>query len=44
VYDTGADNAVTALSSADNGRVIYAAWVSGDGNPSPTFASGIATN
>lgn len=44
VYDTGADNAVTALASADNGRVIYAAWVSGDGNPSPTFASGIATN
>jgi hypothetical protein len=43
VYDTGADNAVTALSSAQNGKIIYAAWVS-NGNPGPTFASGIATN
>jgi hypothetical protein len=44
VYDTGAGNSVTALSSADNGKVIYAAWVGGGGNPGPTFASGIATN
>jgi sugar lactone lactonase YvrE len=44
VYDTGSGNAVTALSSADNGSIIYAAWVGGGGNPGPTFASGIATN
>ncbi len=44
VYDTGAGNAVTALSSANNGRIIYAAWVSGGGNPGPSFSSGIATN
>jgi hypothetical protein len=44
VYDTGAGNAVTALSSADNGSIIYAAWVGGGGNPGPTFADGIATN
>jgi hypothetical protein len=44
VYDTGAGKAVTALSSADNGKVIYAAWVAGGGNPGPSFASGIATN
>jgi hypothetical protein len=44
VYNLGAGNAVTALSSADNGSVIYAAWVGGGGNPGPTFASGIATN
>ena len=44
VYDTGAGNAVTALSSASNGKVIYAAWVAGGGNPGPAFASGIATN
>jgi sugar lactone lactonase YvrE len=44
VYDTGAGHAVTALSSARNGQVIYAAWVGGGGNPGPSFASGIATN
>jgi hypothetical protein len=44
VYDTGAGNSVTALSSANNGKVIYAAWVAGGGNPGPSFASGIATN
>ena len=44
VFDTGAGNAVTALSSANNGQVIYAAWVAGGGNPGPAFASGIATN
>ena len=43
-YDTGANNAVTALSSANNGRIIYAAFVSGGGNPGPGFSSGIATN
>ena len=32
------------MSSADGGKVIYAAWVAGDGNPGPSFASGIATN
>jgi sugar lactone lactonase YvrE len=44
VYDTGAGDAVTALSSAHSGQIIYAAWVSGGGNPGPAFASGIATN
>ncbi len=44
VYNTGTGNAVTALSSANNGSVIYAAWVGGGGNPGPAFASGIATN
>ena len=44
VYDTGAGNSVTALSSTGNGKVIYAAWVANGGNPGPTFASGIATN
>ena len=44
VFDTGAGHAVTALSSANNGQVIYAAWVAGGGNPGPAFASGIATN
>jgi hypothetical protein len=44
VFNTGDGNAVTALSSANNGKVIYAAWVAGGGNPGPTFASGIATN
>jgi hypothetical protein len=43
VYNTGAGHAVTALSSANNGGVIYAAWVQG-GNPGSSFASGIATN
>jgi hypothetical protein len=44
VYDTGAGHAVTALSSANGGNIIYAAWVAGSGNPGPSFASGIATN
>jgi hypothetical protein len=44
VYDTGAGNAVTAVSSARGGSIIYAAWVAGGGNPGPAFASGIATN
>jgi len=44
VYDTGAGHAVTALSSARGGHVIYAAWVGGGGNPGPAFGSGIATN
>jgi len=44
VYDLGAGNAVTALSSANNGSVIYAAWTGGGGNPGPTFSRGIATN
>jgi len=44
VYDTGANNAVTALSSAGGGSIIYAAWVANGGNPGPGFASGIATN
>ena len=44
VFDTGSGNAVTALSSAHGGAIIYAAWVGGGGNPGPTFASGIATN
>jgi hypothetical protein len=44
VYDTGAGNAVTALSSANNGSVIYAAWVGGGGNPGAAFNRGIATN
>jgi len=44
VYDTGVGHAVTALSSAGGGSIIYAAWVAGGGNPGPAFASGIATN
>jgi sugar lactone lactonase YvrE len=44
VFDTGAGNAVTALSSANGGKIIYAAWVGGGGNPGSSFASGIATN
>jgi sugar lactone lactonase YvrE len=43
-FDTGSGHAVTALSSANNGRIIYAAWVAGGGNPGAAFASGIATN
>ena len=43
VFNTGSGNAVTALSSANGGRTVYAAWVHG-GNPSASFASGIATN
>jgi sugar lactone lactonase YvrE len=44
VYDTGSGHAVTALSSANGGAIIYAAWVAGGGNPGPAFSSGIATN
>jgi len=44
VFDTGAGHAVTALSSANDGKIIYAAWVAAGGNPGPGFASGIATN
>jgi sugar lactone lactonase YvrE len=44
VFDTGAGNAVTALSSVGGGSTIYAAWVGGGGNPGPAFATGIATN
>ena len=44
VYNTGTGHAVTALSSANGGSTIYAAWVGGGGNPGPSFASGIATN
>jgi sugar lactone lactonase YvrE len=42
-FDTGAGNAVTALSSANDSGIVYAGWVSG-GNPGPSFARGIATN
>jgi sugar lactone lactonase YvrE len=44
VFNTGRGHAVTALSSANGGQVIYAAWVGGGGNPGPAFQSGIATN
>ena len=44
VYNTGSGNAVTALSSANGGAIMYAAWVHAGGNPGPAFASGIATN
>ena len=44
VFDTGAGHAVTALSSANGGDTVYAAWVANGGNPGPAFASGIATN
>ena len=44
VYDTGGNSAVTALTSAGSGKIIYAAWVQAGGNPGPSFASGIATN
>ena len=44
VFNTGAGHSVTALSSANGGAVIYAAWVAGGGNPGPTFGRGIATN
>ncbi|HEX2646773.1 MAG TPA: glycosyl hydrolase, partial [Candidatus Dormibacteraeota bacterium] len=42
-FNVGKGNSVTALSSANGGSIVYAAWVHG-GNPSPSFASGIATN
>jgi sugar lactone lactonase YvrE len=41
-YNTGSGNVITALSAANG--TIYAAWVDGSGNPSPSFAVGIATN
>jgi sugar lactone lactonase YvrE len=41
-YDTGAANAVTALSEANG--AIYATWVSGGGNPGAAFGAGIVTN
>jgi sugar lactone lactonase YvrE len=44
VYDTGANNAVTALSSANGGKIIYAAYTAGGGNPGPSFSVGMATN
>jgi sugar lactone lactonase YvrE len=44
VFDTGTGNSVTALSSANGGAIIYAAWVAGGGNPGPAFGRGIATN
>jgi hypothetical protein len=43
VFDTGAGNSVTALTSANNGSIIYAAWVT-SGNPGPSFNRGVATN
>jgi sugar lactone lactonase YvrE len=44
VFDTGANNGITALSSARDGGIVYAAWASGSGEPGPTFTRGIATN
>jgi hypothetical protein len=44
VFDTGTGNAVTALSSANGGQIIYAAFVGGGGNPGSAFGRGIATN
>jgi len=41
-HDLGDGNVATAL--AVNGTVKYAGWVSGTGNPGPTFLSGIDTN
>ena len=43
-FNTGSGNAVTALSSANAGGIIYAAWVGGGGNPGAAFNRGIATN
>jgi photosystem II stability/assembly factor-like uncharacterized protein len=43
-FNTGSGNAVTALSSANGGQIIYAAWTHGGGNPGPAFGRGIATN
>jgi sugar lactone lactonase YvrE len=43
LFDTGAGNVTTAITSADNGRIIYDGWVT-NGNPGPTFNRGIATN
>jgi hypothetical protein len=44
VYNVGSGHSVTALSSANGGQIIYAAWVGGGGNPGASFSSGIATN
>lgn len=44
LYDLGTGNATTALSSAQGGKVVYAAWVANGGNPGAAFARGIATN
>ena len=44
VFNTGTGHSVTALSSANSGAIIYAAWVAGGGNPGPAFGRGIATN
>jgi hypothetical protein len=44
LYELGAGDAVTALTSTGDGSVIYAAWVAGGGNPGPAFGRGIATN
>jgi sugar lactone lactonase YvrE len=44
VFDTGAGHAVTALASANGGRIIYAGWVGGGGNPGGHFTRGLATN
>jgi sugar lactone lactonase YvrE len=44
VYDTGGGHSVTALSSANGGQIIYAAWTAGGGNPGGAFGRGIATN
>jgi hypothetical protein len=41
-FNTGAGHVVTALSAANG--TVYAAWVTGSGNPSSSFAVGIATN
>ncbi|HET9781507.1 MAG TPA: hypothetical protein VFR33_06985 [Candidatus Dormibacteraeota bacterium] len=43
-FNTGSGNSVTALSSANGGQIIYAAWAHGGGNPGPAFGRGIATN
>lgn len=43
LYDTGTGNVTTAISSADNGKIIYDGWVT-DGNPASDFNRGIATN
>jgi hypothetical protein len=43
-FDTGSGHAVTALSSANGGKVIYAAWAANGGLPGPGFGVGIATN
>ena len=42
VYDLGPTHAGTAVTQA--GATQYVAWINGGGNPSPSFAVGIATN